>query len=82
MVVGTPLNSGDTAAVGELSEETPTECTERAGEKDPGEGEVGVGSFTGNSSSLSAEGVKRGQTIRQSYQIKKYEVTLSSLKMP
>ena len=63
VVVGTPVYSGDTAAVGELVEETPTEWTERAGEKDPGDGEVGVVSVTGNSSSLSAEGEKRRQNI-------------------
>lgn len=32
VVEGTPVYSGDTAAVGELAEETPTEWTERAGE--------------------------------------------------
>lgn len=61
----TPVYSGDTAAVGELAEEMPTEWTDRAGEKDPGAGEVGVVSVRGNSSSLSADGVKRGQTSRQ-----------------
>lgn len=64
VVVGTPLYSGDTAAVGELAEETPTEWTERAGEKDPGDGEVGVVSVSVNSSSLSAEGVRTGMNIR------------------
>lgn len=32
VVVVTPVYSGDTAAVGELADETPTEWTERAGE--------------------------------------------------
>lgn len=64
VVVGTPLYSGDTAAVGELAEETPTEWTERAGEKDPGDGEVGVVSVSVNSSSLSAEGVRTGKNIK------------------
>lgn len=32
VVAGTPVYSGDTAAVGELAEETPTEWTDRAGE--------------------------------------------------
>lgn len=62
----TPVYSGDTAAMGELAEGTPTEWTDRAGEKDPGDGEVGVVSVSVNSSSLSAEGVKRGQTIKYS----------------
>lgn len=57
----TPVYSGDTAAVGELAEETPTEWTDRAGEKDPGEGEVGVVSVSVKSSSLSAESVEGRQ---------------------
>lgn len=55
----TPVYSGDTASVGELAEETPTECTERAGEYDPGDGEVGVVSVSVNSSSFSAEDGRR-----------------------
>lgn len=51
----TPVNSGDTAAVGEPTEETLTELTDRAGEYDPGDGEVGVVSESVNSSSGSAE---------------------------
>lgn len=67
VVAATPVYSGDTAAtVGELAEETPAEWTDRAGEKEPGDGEVGVVSVTGNSSSLSADEVKRRQKIRLS----------------
>lgn len=61
MVGVTPVYSGDTAAVGELAEETPTEWTERAGEKDSGDGEVGVVSVNVNSSSLSAERIDTSQ---------------------
>lgn len=60
----TAVYSGDTASVGELAEETPTEWTDRAGEYDPGDADVGVVSVSVNSSSLSAEGVGRGQTVR------------------
>lgn len=64
VVEGMPLYSGDTASAGELAEETPAEWTDRAGEYDPGDGEVGVVSVSGNSSSLSAEGARRTQVIR------------------
>lgn len=79
VVVVTPVYSGDAAAVGELAEETATEWTDRAGEYDPGDGEAGVVSVSVNSSSVSAEGVKRGQTIRQSITIIKYTVALRRL---
>lgn len=62
VVEGTPVYSGDTASAGELAEETPTEWMERAGEYEPGDGEVGVVSVSAKSSSLSAEGVRRGET--------------------
>lgn len=75
VVAGTPAYSGDTAAVGEPAEETQTEWTDRAGEKGRGDGEAAVVSVTGNSSSLSAEGLKRGRAVSQSDRAK-YAVLL------
>lgn len=49
------MYSGDTSAVGELAEDTPTEWADRAGEYDCGDGEAGVVSGTVNSCSLSVE---------------------------
>lgn len=53
------MYSGDWAAAGELAAGTPTEVTDLAGEKGPGDVDVGVVSVSIISSSCSA--IRRGQ---------------------
>lgn len=63
----TPVYSGDTSAVGELAEDTPTEWTDRAGEYDSGDGEAGFFSVSVNSCSLSVEGEKGGDVTNWTF---------------